>query len=129
MAVKMAYRTCFGKRTTENVFFIFYFIILFFFGGPYYKRKAPFYKKISGNSLRNGVFARRPGAFYFWPLYLFLASRSPALVCYFVILRCHLRGWPGGVPGAYFDSKTHQKKIPKAPWELGWWRCRHGCPP
>ena len=39
MAVKIAYRTCFGKSATENVFF--YFFILFFFAeGPVHGRKA-----------------------------------------------------------------------------------------
>ena len=44
-----------------------------FYGGPYGKGKTPFYKKICGNSRGNGVFARGPGAFYFWPVDLFVS--------------------------------------------------------
>ena len=57
-----------------------------FSGGPYGKRKAPFYKKNSGNSRENRVLASMLGTFYFWPINLYFTLPEPGfgmLFCYF----------------------------------------------
>jgi hypothetical protein len=57
-----------------------------FYGGPYGKGETPFYTKNCGNSQWNRVFARGPGAFYFWPVNLFLSLpewKFCMLFCYF----------------------------------------------
>ena len=79
-----------------------------FCGGSYGKGETPFYTKICVNSRGNKVFARGPGAFYFWPVNLFFSLPERG----FGMLFCCFHDFPAWV--VLFGQFS------------GRWRCRSG---
>ena len=64
-----------------------------FCGGSYGKGETPFYTKICVSSRGNKVFARGPGAFYFWPVNLFFSLPERG----FGMLFCCFHDFPAAV--------------------------------
>jgi hypothetical protein len=94
-----------------------------FYGGPYGKGKTPFYTKICGNSRGNRVFARGPGAFYFWPVNLFLSLPERGfgmLFCYFHDFSAAVSP-PGHIPWRFRSGPRGPQSNSNAPlkWHQG----------